>query len=175
MKWEKYGWKHHTLLLKTTLKIDRASRIINTDIEWELSQLAFDQIEKSFGPFSVDLFASRLNTKCKRFFSRFPDPEAEAVDDFTKSWKHESFYVFPPFALILRTLRKLINENAIGVVIVPSWPIQPYPLFMSLLVEPSIRFRPNISILMSPCRKKIHPLASQLSLMAGKLSNKPSC
>lgn len=79
----------------------------------------FVQIEKRFGPFSVDLFASRLNKKCNKFYSRFPDPEAESVDAFTRSWKNEFFYAFPPFALILRTLRKIINDKAIGVLVVP--------------------------------------------------------
>lgn len=70
---------------KENVEADRASRISNIDTEWELSQAAFDQINTLFGPFSVDLFASRLNNKCKRFFSRFPDPEAESIDAFTKS------------------------------------------------------------------------------------------
>lgn len=67
-----------------------------------LSKSSFKQIEKRFGPFSVDLFASRLNKKCKKFYSRFPDPEARIVDAFTASWSEENFYAFPPFALILR-------------------------------------------------------------------------
>ncbi|XP_070518817.1 uncharacterized protein [Cardiocondyla obscurior] len=64
---------------------DEASRNINIDSEWEISQINFKQIENQFGPFSVDLFASRLNKKCQRFYSRFPDPEAESIDAFTKS------------------------------------------------------------------------------------------
>lgn len=57
------------------IEADRASRNINEDSEWEISQTAFKQIEKQFRPFSVDLFASRLNAKCQKFYSRFPDPE----------------------------------------------------------------------------------------------------
>lgn len=107
------------------IEADRASRILNTDSEWELSHEVFSQIKKHFGHFSVDLFASRLNAKCKKFYSRFPDPEAKAIDAFTVSWKNERFYVFPPFALILRSLRKIINERAIDTIVVPLWPTQP--------------------------------------------------
>lgn len=50
------------------VEADRASRHDNIDSEWELAQTAFEQIEQRFGSFSVDLFASRLNKKCKIFF-----------------------------------------------------------------------------------------------------------
>lgn len=145
------------------------------DTEWELSPLIFEQIEKRFESFSIDLFATRLNRKCNKFYSRFPDPEAESVDAFTRSWKNKFFYAFPPFALILRTLRKIINDKAVGVLIVPLWPTQPwYPLFTSLLTEPIITFNPSDSLLISPYRDKIHPLALYLSLVAGKLSGQHS-
>ncbi|KYQ54576.1 hypothetical protein ALC60_14850 [Trachymyrmex zeteki] len=161
--------------LAENIEADRASRNVNIDSEWELSQRIFEQIKKRFGPFSVDLFASRLNAKCKKFYSRFPDPEAKAVDAFTVSWKDENFYAFPPFALILRTLRKIINDKAIGTTVVPLWPTQPwYPLLTSLLIEPTIIFRPNSSLLSSPYRDKSHPLASHLSLMAARLSGQLS-
>lgn len=152
---------------------DKASRESNIDGEWELSQFAFRQIENQFGKFAIDLFASRLNKKCKKFYSRFPDPEAEKVDAFTVSWKLEYFYAFPPFALILRVLRKIINDEATGVLVVPAWFSQPwYPLFTSCLIEPTITFHPSNSLLVSPCREKIHPLSSHLSLVVGKLSGK---
>jgi len=127
---------------------DRASRNLNVDSEWELAQWAFKKVEKQFGKFSVDLFASRLNKKCKRFYSRFPDPEAEIIDAFTITWNKENFYAFPPFALILRSLRKIINDKATGTIIVPLWPTQLwYPLFISLLIEPVITLEPNKKVL----------------------------
>lgn len=153
------------------IEADKASRNVNIDGEWELSQDAFSKIEKQFGPFSVDLFASRLNTKNRRFYSRFPDPDASAVDAFTVAWREENFYAFPPFALIMRTLRKIINDKAVGIVVVPFWPTQPwYPLFVSLSIEPVIEFNPDINLLKSPYRDESHPLASHLSLVASKLS-----
>lgn len=155
------------------VEADRASWNVNIDTEWEFAPDAFQSISEKFGPFEIDLFASRLNAKCTIFYSRFPDPDATVVDAFTVSWKYNYFYAFPPFALILRTLRKIINDKASGVVVVPLWTTQPwYPLFESLLIEPCIIFEPNDSLLLSPFRKQNHPLASHLSLVAGKLSGR---
>ncbi|XP_053970336.1 uncharacterized protein LOC128872056 isoform X1 [Hylaeus volcanicus] len=156
-------------------KADRASRITNIDTEWELCSSAFENINTEFGPFTIDLFASRLNKKCSRFCSGFPDPEAMSVDAFTISWTNEKIYAFPPFALALRTLRKIILDKAEGTVVLPLWPTQPwYPLFISLLTSPPIIFKSNKDLLISPSRKETHPLALKLSLVAGNLSGKLS-
>lgn len=76
---------------KENYEADKASRHNNIDSEWELSGDIFDKIFNKFGPFSVDLFASRLNKKCTRFYSRFPDPGATVIDAFTVSWDKERF------------------------------------------------------------------------------------
>jgi len=160
---------------KENIEADYASRIVNIDTEWELNDIVFREIAKQFGPFSIDLFASRLNKKCKRFCSRFPNPEVTAVNAFTISWKNENFYAFPPFAIIPKMLRKIISDKAKGVVVVPNWPTQHwYPLFMSLLAAPFLIYNSDENLLLSPCRKKRHPLASKLSLIVGKLSGQRS-
>ncbi|CAD6225832.1 GSCOCG00005747001-RA-CDS, partial [Cotesia congregata] len=98
----------------------------NMDTEWELSQKHFNKIQKKFGPFTIDLFASRIDKKCKTFCSRFADPEASFVDAFTIPWNNKNFYAFPPFSLILKALRKIIIDRAEGVMIVPEWSTQPW-------------------------------------------------
>jgi len=55
----------------------------------------------------VDLFASRVNKKCRIFYARFSDPEAEIIDAFTVDWGGEHFYAFPPF----RTNSSNTKEN----------------------------------------------------------------
>lgn len=160
---------------KVNVEADRASRQVNLDTEWELSGTSFQKVLRYFGPFSIDLFASRINKKCSRFYSRYPDPDAELVDAFTFSWRDEKFYAFPPFALILPALRKIINDEASGVLVVPYWPAQPwYPLFTSLLCQPPLIFEPKINLLQSPFRQQNHPLASKLSIMVGRLSGRLS-
>lgn len=73
----------------------------------------------------IDLFASRVNKKCSRYISRDRDPEAFDIDAFTRSWSNFYFYAFPPFSLILKTLKKIILDQACGIVVVPDWPAQP--------------------------------------------------
>lgn len=95
------------------------------------------------------------------------------VDAFTLVWTKLDFYAFPPFALILRLLKKIQANQAEGVLIVPDWKSQPwFPLWKAMLVAPPIYFKPNKAILLSFCRKKYHPLAEKMTLMAGKLSGK---
>lgn len=159
---------------KQNVEADAASRVTNIDTEWELAPEAFEILNKKWGIFTIDLFATRLNRKCRHFYSRYPQPDAEAVDAFTV-WENEIFYAFPPFALIARTLQKIVADKAEGTVVVPFWPAQPwYPFFASLLSAPPIIFKPYDNLLLSPCRQRLHPLASKLTLVAGNLSRSRS-
>lgn len=68
---------------KDSFEADFESRRVSTDIEYKLYQAKFDLIVKKFGVPSIDLFASRINNKCKRFISWERDPNALTVDAFT--------------------------------------------------------------------------------------------
>lgn len=92
---------------KENVEADQGSRTINIDTEWELAPWAFQTIVREFGVPEIDLFASRNNKKCKKFCSWHRDLEAFCVDAFTMEWTEYNFYVFPPFALVLRVLRKI--------------------------------------------------------------------
>ncbi|KAJ8913473.1 hypothetical protein NQ315_013853 [Exocentrus adspersus] len=130
---------------KENVEADIASRQNHKETEWSLSQKAFQKILSKFGTPSIDLFASRVNKKCSKFVSWRRDPEAFQVDAFTMSWSVLYFYAFPPFSMVLRTLQKLIEDKAEGIVVVPLWISQPwYPIFESLLVR-SPSFRQNSS------------------------------
>lgn len=123
-----------------------------------------------FGTPSVDLFATYLNTKCKRYISWKPDPNSIEVCAFTVCWKDEFFYAFPPFSLIQNCLSKIIHEKAEGILVVPSWGTQPwYPVFKKLLVKDPLILKPSKDLLVSPFRE-IHPLWRNLSLEVGLLS-----
>lgn len=157
---------------KDNFEADRESRKVN--IEWELSHKAFLKITECFGAPDIDLFASRINNKCKKFVSWRRDPEAFKVDAFTINWKSWYFYAFPPFSLLLKCLHKIKKDRATGVLIFPLWPSQPwFPLIKSLLVGDLIIFEPDINLLLSPFREH-HPLYKQLTLAAGLLSGKHS-
>lgn len=55
---------------------DTESRMVKPDTEWSLSDEAFKRVERVFGPFEIDLFASICNNKCDAYISWFPDPGA---------------------------------------------------------------------------------------------------
>ena len=160
---------------KDNIEADAASRANNIDIEWELALWAYEIIIERFGDVDIDLFASKENKKCNWYCSWNPNPEAYCVDALTIDWNELKFFAFPPVTLILRTLQKIKNDQAQGIVVAPCWPSQPwYPLWSAMLVEEPIKFLPNELLLLSPCRTMQHPLASKMHLMAGLLSGRHS-
>lgn len=157
---------------KHNVEADAASRFKSDNTEWELSSIAYSRLISKFGVPEIDLFASRINTKCNKFVSWFNDPDAYAVDAFTLNWESFYFYAFPPFTLILRVLQKIIADKATGIVVVPKWPTQPwYPLFNKLLTTKPIFITPEPNLLLSSDRTP-HRLWKQLTLVAGRLSGK---
>ncbi|EFN81403.1 hypothetical protein EAI_09447, partial [Harpegnathos saltator] len=136
----KWCEKRHILLFASYIAsidnviADAESRISDTNTEWSLSEQAFRAVEGVFGPFDIDLFASIINAKLDLYVSWFPDPGSWAIDAFTLSWQSLYFYAFPPFIIIPRILRKIIDDEATGVLIVPWWPSQSwFPMFTCLL------------------------------------------
>lgn len=154
---------------------DEGSRISNLDTEWELATQAYNEICERLGVPEIDLFASRINSKCKNYCSWDRDPEAYAINALTINWQSHRWYAFPPFSLIPKILKKIKDEGSSGILIVPLWTVQPwYPEFERLLVSKPIIFEPANNLLLSPCRKVIHPLASSLTLVAGIVSGRHS-
>lgn len=158
---------------KENVDADTQSRLKNLDTEWELSNFAYKKIVNTFSKPNIDLFATDLNTKCRNFCSFENSQFAVAIDAFTISWSEKFFYAFPPFSMILRTLKKIKVDKAQGIVVVPFWTSQPwFPMFRSLLISEPLIFKPHLNLLMSSCRTRSHPMAQTLSLAAGILSGK---
>ncbi|XP_050294576.1 uncharacterized protein LOC126743396 isoform X1 [Anthonomus grandis grandis] len=150
---------------------DHESRSLATETEWALDLPAFMKISSSFGEPEIDLFASRTNAKCGKFVSWLRDPESIAIDAFTLNWNQLKFYAFPPFALILRVLNKIISDNARGILVVPLWTAQPwYPVFLSLLEREPIIFAPYKNLM--SFNSTPHPLWRKTTLAAGIVSAK---
>lgn len=147
---------------------DEPSRISNFDTEWELSEFAFKKTVNKFGFPTIDLFASRTNSKCTRYCSWDRDPEAMAINALTINWKSQFWYAFPPFSLLTRILKKIREEGSKGILVVPLWYSQPwFPEFKRMLVSDLIEFNPSNNLLLSPCREMVHPLAQDLILVSG--------
>ncbi|XP_044585057.1 uncharacterized protein LOC123265399 [Cotesia glomerata] len=132
---------------KENVEADRSSRIDNSDAEWELADFAFEKIVKRFGMLEIDLFASRINTKCAIYCSWKRDPEAYAFDAFTVSWSDWIFYAFPPFSIITKVIKKIKDDKAEVILVVPHWPTQVwFPAFKKLSIEDWVTSS-------SPCHK----------------------
>lgn len=132
---------------------DSLSRIQNLDTEWALTKATFTQVVQRFGYPEVDLFASYCNAKCEIYVSRYPEQQAFQIDAFTINWKNFFFYAFPPFSIVLKTLRKIEEDGARGIIIVPDWPNQPwYPLFHKMLIQDPLYLQNN-NMLSCPFRQ----------------------
>ena len=150
---------------------DRCSRTFNDQTEWRILPEIFNKINQIYGPFEIDMFASRINAQLKRYISWKPDPNAEVIDAFSISWSGIYFYAFPPFSVIGRCLQKVQQEGARGVIVVPLWTTQTwYTKLMELLVSPPKILPKREDLLTLPSSGQMHPLRKKLSLMACRLS-----
>ena len=86
----------------------------------------FNFIDASWGPHTVDCFASPYNNQTKRFHSCFWSPGCEAVDTFTVNWGSEINWWLPPQHLVCRTIRHASGCRAKGTLVVPAWNSAPF-------------------------------------------------
>ena len=90
----------------------------------------FERLSLAFGRHDVDGFASRRNTTCAAFVSRWPDARAEAVNAFHQDWEDgRRWWLFPPAPVVHRVVRKIACGGVVATLVVPIdptadwWPI----------------------------------------------------
>ena len=149
---------------------DKASRVFDENTEWELMEKYFSQVDRKFGPFEIDLFASRLNKKVDKYCAWKPDPFAAFIDAFSANWVSFYFYAFPPFSMILRSLEKVSREQSSGVILVPLWTTQAwFPKVMRMLIGVPLVL--PLGALQLPFKKKAkHKLVKNLRIVACPIS-----
>ena len=151
---------------------DYESRKVNDRTEWMLDPEVFMDINKLWGPLTIDLFASRTNCQITRYAAWRPDPYAIYIDAFTFDWANEYFYAFPPFSVIGTCLQKIEQNRATGVLVCPLWPTQPwFPTLMMMLINDPYML-PNSSNLLRLAHKQqqVHPMYPQLTMLVCNLS-----
>jgi hypothetical protein len=105
---------------------DRLSRLAS-HYEWMLDPDLFHIINRMWGPFSIDRFASFLTKQIPRYNSQFCDPLSVGVDALAqKDWGTENNFVNAPFRLIPQILTKIQAHQAEATIIAPWWPSQPW-------------------------------------------------
>jgi hypothetical protein len=95
---------------------------VDTD-NWEIDEEDFSYLCGRFGPFSVDLFATRGNAKCERFYSRSWEQGVLGVDAFAQNWDGECIYAAPPpppVSLVMGTIMEAAESKGLSdILIVP--------------------------------------------------------
>ena len=154
---------------------DRKSRAFNDSLEWMLNPQVFQQILLKMHGLEVDLFASRINHQLTAFVSWKPEPGVMACDAFNLNWGLMKGYLFPPFCLIHRCIKKIQLDQAECILITPVWKSRPwYPVILSLLADSPLLLPKDSKLLQLPGTDKVHPLCSQKNfrLAAWPLSGK---
>lgn len=160
---------------KENLEADFESRNFNDDTEWMLDKHIFKNIVHELGNVKIDLFASRLNHQLSDYVSWRPDPEALYVDAFSFSWSETECYLFPPFSLIARCLRKIQEDEAEGTMVVPFWTTRSwFTLLLKMLIAQPLVIPKGETLLTLPgrCPPKLHPLRHRLTMLACRISGK---
>ena len=97
-------------------------KLITKDTEWSLNDEVFQALTEIWGTPEIDLFASRVNHKVDKYVAWHRDPKAQHVDAFTMSWACLYSYAFPPFSLLGKVLKKIAEDHAEVIVVLPDWP-----------------------------------------------------
>lgn len=128
-------------------RADFASRHFTEDTEWGLSSSIFSRICTNWFTPDVDMFASFNNHLLPNYVSWGPDSHSIACDAFLLNWSEfNSIFVFPPFRIVLRCVKKIKKEKPTGILVVPDWPGQVwFADVMRLAKGPPMRFprKPN--------------------------------
>eukprot|EP01126_Amoeba_proteus_P014684 TRINITY_DN1649_c0_g1_i10.p1 TRINITY_DN1649_c0_g1~~TRINITY_DN1649_c0_g1_i10.p1 ORF type:complete len:552 (-),score=71.67 TRINITY_DN1649_c0_g1_i10:232-1887(-) len=101
-----------------TRDCDFLSRMHKKQSEWMLPRNTFLELERLWGPFPIDLFATQFNNQIQDFMAFWKDPKALAQDALNQVWP-QNCYAFPPFILIGKILKKVIMDRVTVVLITP--------------------------------------------------------
>ena len=115
---------------------DLRSRLFYDNKEWSLNGRVAKPLFDHFGRPEIDLFASRVNSKCLKYASNKPDADAYHVNAFSLCCSNLNAYIFPPFSIVGRVLSKLAQDRATALVIVPCRQTQLWFSQFVLLVKP---------------------------------------
>lgn len=116
---------------------------------WEVKKQILIMIEKSLKiTTTIDRFANKNNTKKKKYNSAIRDPTATAIDAFTQNWSLEINYWAPPLALLPKVIKKIIEDQAVGILVFPEWKATNWYILLKTILIKQIKihqedFLPN--------------------------------
>ena len=85
---------------------------------------------------------------------------------FFTNWSRHFTYIFLPFSLLTKVIKKICRDEATGILVLPACSTQPwYPQALELSGNVPLKIRPNLTNLILPQDKEtVHPLAEKLTL-----------
>ena len=82
----------------SNIRADELSRQ-RSPYEWQLHPAVFAEIDRMWGPHTVDHFASMNTAEIPKYNSYFMDPLTSGVDALSQVWTKDNNFVNPPFFL----------------------------------------------------------------------------
>ena len=123
---------------------------------------------------NIDLFASHLNFKFRKYCAWKSDPFAFAVNCYDLDLSHFNGFAFPPFSQILKVLKKVEEDKVTKLGLVCSWWPQStwFPLLVKLMSsKPMFLHKSTSAELSIPWDSNLkHPLSSKMGLIFVTLS-----
>ncbi len=153
---------------KLNWRADRESRRPPNSSDWLLHPPVFSALSERWGLTTLDCFASRAMKQLPDYLSLQADPESKGSNALFHPWNKEFAYLFPPFCLLGRCLKKIQKEKVEqALLIAPLWSNQPwFPSLLGLCIDPPVLL-PNIRNLLTNTEGENHPLVSNRSLKLG--------
>ena len=148
------------------VRADFMSRHLSDRTDWRLNPRLFNLLNQLWGPFTVDLFATRLSRQLPKFYSWRPDPESAGTNALIQDWRDSIGYAHPPWCLVGRVLQKVLVQEVTVTLIAPVWPSQPwYATLLSMLVDLPLLLprEPNTTLPSPNCEMPLQDNPPQLA------------
>ena len=116
---------------KLNCQADSLSRITDKH-EWMLAPSVFRFLDSTWGPHTVDRFASAATAQLPVYNARYLDPNGMNIDALAQQdWGTNNNFVNAPFRMLDKVIQIIRNQRAHATVIAPLWPAQTW--FQDLL------------------------------------------
>ena len=103
------------------VRADWESRHVQDSSKWKLNPRFFIYICRKLDQPSVNHFVSQLTWQIEPYILSKVNPCCKAVEFLRQKWTHKIPYGFPPFCLKERVVRKVEQDRAKILVIIPTW------------------------------------------------------